>query len=371
VPRVARVSATGLFSLIALSSAGCLLYTDPINEPPRVKIAAPDRAPSRSAPARLSAEVEDDDTPADQLRRGLVWSQVSWPCDRPPAPATVQTGESFEVVARDVGRLCVTVTATDSRGATGSDTVMLDVMNHAPVAVLRANAPRWPSGKVRLYARVELSAAESHDQDSDPLGYTFTATGPDGKDLPLMGCDGPPADDARRCFSASAPGHYQAALVARDGLADSEPAAAVAIDVDEDHPPCLLRSDPLPLQPLVLVPRGGKRTFEVLAVDDDGEPLGTGPAPLGPPVFVWSKADDGKPMVRLGGSNAPRMDVSEGLFDVVRPGDQPRVRVEVRDRIRDEQLQQRLVLPPCPEDTAVCMVDGCLRWTTWKVQFFP
>src|SRR5439155_12502392 len=176
------------------------------------------------------------------------------------------TGPMFEVVARDVGDLCVRVVATDSLGARSEEaTLALTVSNNAPTADLRALAPRSPSGKMRLYARVELSAAGSRDPDGDRLTYSWVATRPDGQSLALAPCDAAIPDEARRCFSASVPGHYQASVTANDGLRDSAP-QTVGLDVDEDLPPCLIKSDPQTLQPVALVPAGGKRTFEVLVV---------------------------------------------------------------------------------------------------------
>jgi hypothetical protein len=369
VTRVAGVSATRLGLLLALTSAGCLLYTDPINEPPRVRILPPAHPPSRSLLTVLSADVEDDEDPTADLQARLLWTMTPGPCDRPAGPPTMKTGDKFSLMTTDLGDLCVRVVATDSRGATAESAPLpLTIANHRPTPALQAVAPRSSSGKVRLYARVELSAAGSKDDDGDPLRYDgWSAEGPDGRDQPLAPCDALPMDPSRRCFSAQMPGRYLARVTVADGL--ESPATSMSFEVDQDQPPCLLRTDPQPLQPLVLVPRGGKRTFEVLAADDDGEPFGTTPPTLGPPVFVWSRADDGKPMVRLA-RNAPRLDVSEGLFDDVRPGDQLRVRVEVRDRLREEQLQLREIPPPCPETQDVCEVDHCLRWVTWKVQFF-
>jgi hypothetical protein len=368
VTRVAGVSATRLGLLLALSSAGCLLYTDPVNEAPRVRILPPDHKPTRSGITVLNADVEDDEDAAADLLGRLVWTMTPGPCDHPAGPPLRETGDRFTLMSGDLGDLCVRVVATDSRGAaTESAPLALTIENHDPVAALQAVAARSSSGKVRLYAQVELSAAGSSDEDGDMLRYDgWTAHGPDGHDQPLGPCQAAPADPSRRCFPAQMPGRYQAGVMVDDGLR-SKP-ASTSFEVDEDQPPCLLRTDPVPLQPLVLVPRGGKRIFEVLAADDDGEPFGTTPPALGPPVFVWSRADDGKPMVRLG-RNAPRLDVSEGLFDDVRPGDKLRVRVEVRDRLREEQLQLRQIPPPCAETDDVCKVGECLRWVTWKVQF--
>jgi hypothetical protein len=345
------------------------VYTDPINEPPRVRIVPPVQKPTRNATTVLSAEVDDDEDAPALLRQHLVWTMTPGLCDRPTAGPTMQTGDSFMLMTGQLGDLCVRVVATDSRGATTeADPLPLRIDNHDPRPALEAVAPRWPSGKVRLYAPVELSAAGSKDDDNDKLRYDgWSAHGPDGHDQPLAPCQAAPDDPARRCFSAQLPGRYDARVTVADGLVS--PSAMTSFEVDQDQPPCLLRTDPLTLQPLVLVPRGGKRTFEVLAVDDDGEPFGTTPPALGPPIFVWSRADDGKAMVRLT-RNSPRLDVSEGLFDEVRPGDQLRVRVEVRDRLREEQLQLREIGPPCPETQDVCEVDHCLRWVTWKVQFF-
>jgi hypothetical protein len=363
-----------MFAVLALMGTGCLLYTDPVNEAPTVKIVPPARQPTRSGTTLLSAVVQDDEDPPDQISAGLVWTQTPGPCGMPAGDPMTRVGRDFTVMPQ-LGEFCVRVVAQDSRGATRDDTLGMTISNNPPAPDLQATAARSPSGKVRLYAKVELTAAGSTDPDEDPLTFPkWSVTGPDLQPVPLVACEAAivmtAKTDARRCFTAGQPGRYRAEVTADDGIA-SVASKPVQLEVDVDLPPCLKTTDPLVLQPLVLVPSGGKRTFEVLSVDDDGEPFPTPASALGPPIFVWSRADDGKAMVRLGGNNAPSLPVSEGLFDVVRPGDQLRVRVEVRDRLREEQLQQRLAQPPCPEEMDVCQVDGCLRWTTWKVQFFP
>jgi hypothetical protein len=346
---------------------GCVLFTDDINEPPRVLDIEPAGGRVFRGPQQFTARVADDQDDPSAIT--LEWASMAGDC--PPADTALagvdsMTGPTYQLTLRAMGKVCVRVVAIDHNGARAALQKAFAVGNREPEAKLIRTARAWPSGKVRLYAMVQLSD-ESVDPDGDTLTRTFSLTRPDGTAAAPAECA--PAQPTRRCFAADKPGHYEAGIAVSDGQAPLK-TFTLPIDVDDDHPACLLKSDPAPFQPVVMVPHGGKRAFEVLEVDDDGEPYPALPARGAETVFVWSKGAGGEVPARIG-ATGPVLTVTEGLFENPRPGDQFRIRLEVRDRLTEERLQQRLIRPPCAEETDVCEVDGCLRWTTWKVQFFP
>jgi hypothetical protein len=372
---VAVRRATAVTLLICLASAGCLLFTDDINEAPRVTaillmgnppVATPTL--SRRIEHRLTAHTSDDQDRPESL--ALHWSKARGRCSEGGMPGAAKVGHEYLLSEDADGSVCVRVVAIDHQGARSDErTQDFDIKNGAPTAVLTRRAAMSPRGKVRLYALVELSGEASSDPDKDDLKFTFEVTLPGGAKMKPGPCTSRPAK-ARACFPAETPGQYEARLEVEDG-GEPVPATPLSFEVEEDGPPCLLSSDPLPLQPLVLVARGARRTFEVRQVDDDGSPYPSISGRYGETIFVWSKGTDGDgPLTRVAGQ-APTLDVSEALFDNARPGDRFRIRVEVRDPPIDQRMQQRLLGPPCDEKQDLCEVAGCLRWVTWKVQFYP
>ena len=367
--------ATAITWLIALASAGCLLFTDDINEVPRVTAILVRGNPAVATPTlsrriehQLTAQASDDQDRPEALV--LRWTKAPGKCADGKTPGAPQDGPEFSLSEETDGFVCVRVVAIDHQGARSDERGQdFQIQNGRPTAVLTRRAAMSPRGKVRLYAQVELSGEESADPDKDDLKFTFEVTLPGGAKMKPGPCTSRPGK-ARVCFSAETPGQYEARLEVEDG-SGPVPATPLSFEVEEDGPPCLLSSDPLPLQPLVLVARGARRTFEVRQVDDDGSPYPSISGRYGETIFVWSKGSDGDgPLTRVAGQ-APTLDVSEALFDNARPGDRFRIRVEVRDPPIDQRMQQRLLGPPCDEKQDLCEVAGCLRWVTWKVQFYP
>jgi hypothetical protein len=373
VALVALARATAAALLLVFPCGGCLLFTDEINEAPQVTAILPEMIPlfrpAIPGPvAELTAIVKDDRDPPDTLIR--EWTLSPGDCRMAAAPGGVSRDHKYQLKLLPQRVQCVRVVAIDSRGARSQEYFReLNVANRDPMPSLERRAPTWQdNGKVKLHSRVELTAERSRDEDQDPLTFKFEATMPDGTKVEPGPCPSP--SDERRCLSAASVGRYEATVTVSDGQRPVK-AEPLVFEVDEDRPPCLELADPLPLQPLVLVPRGTRRTFEVRQVTDDGAPYPPEAGRDGETIFVWSKgAEGGGSLLRIAG-NAPTLDVGEALFDNPRPGDQFRIRVEVRDRLVEERMQQRLLGPPCPEKQELCVVGTCRRWVTWKVQFFP
>jgi hypothetical protein len=391
VASVISVRAVGALALLSSTIGGCLLYTDEINEAPSLTIQAPTFEPFRGADTTVTAQVSDD-------RDGLEALQVSWvksegPCPAdpdaaPPAPdLAAMPGRGllqFILKIQSFGPVCLFARATDTQGASGPwRHKQFQGKNRAPRAAFEITPRPRADGSIPLYSRVVVSPAKSVDDDGDPLTHHWQITTPDGPlDQASSRC-APDAPAGARCFVPHTPGQVTIQLVVQEALppglavASSAP-EMTALMVDDDRPPCLEQSDPEIYQKLVLIETGRKAIFSVSSVRDDGEPY-PGPGEKGQTIFVWSVSKPGgkleDPLEYLT-VNRPSIEVSDVLFGNPRPGDQFRLRVEVRDAEVQTKLGLGRASPICLESQDVCKDrsrDGaeCVRWTTWTVQFHP
>lgn len=367
---MALARATVAASVLTSICGGCLLFTDEINEAPRVtglshkggKLLRAD------APKILKADVTDDRDPFERLV--LTWRLSPTRCaERRLPPAAGWDGFEYRLELPQQREFCVSVVAKDTWGAASVEhAVDFTMDNRAPKAKLEQRAPAWKNGRVKLYATVELDGHGSADEDDDELVYRFSVTLPDGSKIDPGPCAQRPGKE-RRCFPVEVPGRYAAQLVVEDSAIEASLPADLTFEVEEDRPPSLELSDPLPLQPLVVLTPGTRRPFQALQVTDDGSPYPSEGGRHGETIFVWYKGGQGDgPLMRLA-AGGPVLEVSEALFDNPRPGDQFRIRLEVRDRLVDQAMQQRLLGPPCPEKQDLCEIGESRRWVTWKVQF--
>jgi hypothetical protein len=101
---------------------------------------------------------------------------------------------------------------------------------------------------------------DASDPDSDPLTYTYTATG---------GSVTGTGPDARWSSSGTAPGTYTVNSKVDDGKGGTASCAAdIKVEEKPNHPPTISCSaDRSPIQP------GGRATITSVASDPDGDPL--------------------------------------------------------------------------------------------------
>jgi len=409
----------------ALGLSGCLLFTDPINKAPVVKIVQVTDEVVRDIPAKFTATVSDDnDSPASLL---LEWAEFkssqlpycSWitPATRDSQykSTTLDSFEPYTFTTDSPDRVCVCARTTDHNGATGLGCSKAIIpVNPTPVATIE-DVSGNPSGQTRpLCSKVHLSAEGSTFPTGDQLqpgeqvqfNWSLQYTGADsaGKSVQLSKCADlatGQSDQQHQCFYAAGPGTYTVTLSITDSLGSTgtptttstSETATFVVPVNVDTPPCLQRTDPDVYSQRILLSRnadlGGtyqSRTFTVLGVADDCNPYPSVPLLGGntssPPVFVWSVLDSTQhsPSWIQQVNATTSFTVSQVMFPNARPGDTIGLRVEVRDQaVQDSLRSGGQVCSVNPPDTspAICCGDACgtpndcVRWTTWTVQFQP
>jgi hypothetical protein len=393
--------------------SGCLLFTDPINEAPKVKIQRPSGEVVRGQSADFRvAELSDDRTPPSRLR--LEWHEFEAQAEgcgaitaeawRGLSPRLLDRDAPYTFWSRELEVVCVCVRATDLDGAAAHDCARIVPVNPPPEAAIK-DVTGVASGALRpLCSNVRLSADGSRYQDGDTLAAHWTleyaGSDPKGSTLRLSECAGAPgAEDSalspselQRCFAAKAPGVYTvrltlAATPPGAGAASTltSPPAVYVVKVDVDQPPYLERTEPdVHARWIVLSDTSApeqtyyRRDFTVLSAADDCEPF---PAPADAPTkgaqFVWSVLDPTRsPAWVYQTTTGNTFTVSQASYPNARPDDVIKVRVEVRDAAVERLYGSGI--SPCAESVDVCCHGGActgvndrVRWTTWTVQFLP
>jgi hypothetical protein len=386
----------------ALGLSGCLLLSHPVNKAPTVKI-APKDAPSaiyrHTTLNFVVTAISDDKDSADTLQ--LRWndfpldegktcngiSSGDWPKNRSPVEA--QDGHSFDVDSLKV--TCVCAQVTDQSGATGQDCYRVSPQNAPPKAVIIDVSGAVSSQPRPLCSQIHLTGEESDYSPEDPVDFQwrieYSGSDSGGKAVQLGECAGVGSKrNAHRCFNTSVAGTYKITLTLVDS-ADSPPTTSVAdpfmVVVNGDAPPCIRRTEPDVLAQYTMLSRGElggsyqSRTFKALSVDDDCEPYPALSNSTGSTQFVWSvrdatrPSDAGPPRWTPQTITGDSFTVVQGQFPDARPGDEIKVRLEVRD-----SAVQRMYSDPnysvCDESTDICVdANNCVRWTTWTVRFQP
>jgi hypothetical protein len=378
VAAVSQVRASVVLASLLPGLGGCLLFTDAINEAPTVTIEAPTLEPFRGASLVIAARVHDDADAPERL--AVKWVEVAGACPKDeaaePPLGTAHDGLQVTLVIKTADPVCLYARAVDSQGAPSPwRHKQFVAINRRPKAVIDVSPAPTTNNMIPLYSRVVLSPAQSSDDDGDPLDYKWELQTLAGPAVALNEC-GERMPAASRCFVPRDPaGRYRVRLVAFERgpggmMGQASETQEQLLAIEEDRPACLELSSPPLRQELVLIRSRETRTFEVLSVNDDGEPY-PGPGENGAPSFWWtlSPLEAGRPARTLKGGAS--FEVGESLFGTPRFGDQFTVRVEVRDRHFESALD-RTISAPCPDSESTCVdKDGCMRWTTWKVQFFP
>ena len=398
----------------ALGLSGCLLFTDPINKAPVVKITEPSISDPviRGKTVGYMATVQDEDSlatlfidwaefyPSNQNQQGCGWvTPGTWASQETKSLAP---DVPHQFAAQSLAGFCMCARVTDHNGATGQDCRWITPVNSAPSATI-VDVSGDPSGLPRrpLCSLVHLSAESSTFFDGDKFDWTIKYTGADaaGKSVLLSECDGVTEDKSslHRCFYAVGPGTdtglYTVTLTITDSGTATPVSATFDIPVEKDTPPCLQQTQPDVYARRILLSRNAdlvgayqSRTFSVLSVADDCNPFPSVPLPGGkasaPPQFVWWVLDStqASPSWIQQVNTTSSFPVSQDQFPNARPGDTIGVRVEVRDKaVQDLYKSGGQVCSINPPDTspAICCGDACgtpndcVRWTTWTVQFQP
>jgi hypothetical protein len=296
-----------VLGLMVLVLEGCLLFTDPVNSPPHVVIGAPTDAVIRGKSVTVPATVSDPDGGPVTLD----WTTANGACPRGqlglanvPAGNTVRSRLSaptftFTFPADGTDTVCVFVVATDDHGATDVEALDVPLENQPPVADLRVIQPSTPNsrGKYDLYTVFHLSAALSSDPNGDMLQmpvFNPNPVPPAASHEPLSPCASAIPNPLVACLDVgSRSGLYEIDLTVSDGTLVSAP-AAVRLEVEDDHPPCIKATDPDPASSPIILGPGEARTFTVREVLDDGSPLPPpGEGMHTPPTFAWKVRENG------------------------------------------------------------------------------
>jgi hypothetical protein len=130
------------------------------NNPPTATITAPADGSSFAA----GASVAFSGTGSDPEDGALTGASLVWSTD---LDGQIGTGVGFSTTALSIGVHTITLTATDSNGATGTDQITVTVTNNPPTATIT----NPPSGSIVLVG----------------VSILFTGTGSDPEDGPLTG----------------------------------------------------------------------------------------------------------------------------------------------------------------------------------------
>lgn len=376
-----------VFCLLASGTAGCLLFTDPINSAPTVAISAQQDPLQlvRSLDAKFTAVASDPDQGTDSL--SFDWYRNKT-CDRvldgSPENANRSIG-SFTFQPTDLGSGCVGVVVTDKHGATATATLNYIVVDQPPIAVLEiltTAGQRAPiAGQpypIALFSELTLSGAKSSDPDDikpTPIWHVYSA---DGTGVLMPGCPDNSKGASFCTFSTSTPGTYSVQLVVSDDYKNT--AAEQLIEVAEDELPNIVLDSAQPLPPTspndppLFLLADQANSFTINRVEDDGDPYPSSD-PLNPTAspagFVWFLHDYSTDNFfhRWIGSG-PTFTVPAGKYQ---PQDTIQVRVEYHDRVTACQPRT----PGCDAAFAACDVNATIcyapyrrvEWVTWTVTF--
>jgi hypothetical protein len=369
---VRRFVQTTAVALLAATVPACLLYTDAINSAPQVMIVPP---ASVHANEQITFQASASDPDGDPLT--LTWERVNRACadvtsDDWESGAERSKSETFQMQVAGHEPFCVRVVAEDRHGArTASKPFDGAPANRPPTMIkLGVDGATAAISAYPLYTTVRLAVSPLTDDDGDPVTFTWKAVDPGGVDRTkdLLACD-PLQPESVRCFAAERSGPYTVSVDATDGLpGGNAPTASLILPVMEDAPPCIEVSDPsAETSAVVMAVTDPARRFEVRRVKDDGHPYPAGPR--GGTTFHWFTASEDKPFRHELGYDFPTFEVGAARFDDARPGSWYRVRVEVRDPLREEPGELARLEATC-QGSRLCEAPvGCVRSITWNVRF--
>jgi hypothetical protein len=363
-----RLSAAGALALLS----GCL-FTDPVNMRPTIQsIDVQGGAVKRGQPAKFSAVANDPEGDALTYSWAVVagecptdLSPASWPPH--PAPGTSMLEVQAEQTA---AKFCVWAFVRDHYGAEAAAHYEASPINSPPTAVLAVEQPE-PAKTYPAFTTFRLSAVGSSDPENDPLTPTWSLVAPTGSKASLERCVA--TEERIRCLYADVDGEYDVTVVVSDqagGATAPESTKKQILYVDPDAPPCLRLASPAfsqePLVHVLDISNGSQAqvdAFEILKVDDDGDPF---PAKSDKPNllrFAWFVGVNEGPLAPVNNNGERRYAIPEGTY---RLGDTVRVRVQISDRLTERASREFL---SCG-DAAFCpLADECFQRATWTVSY--
>ena len=362
-------------ALIASTSTQCLLYTDPINVPPVIEDIVGPPTVHRNKMATFTAVVRDENQPAETLsQQWYIRDASAVPCPTTSLDdALVQSAglspftPPMQVTRPQDGGFCLWLIVTDSEGAQAFAGKSFIVENQPPQARIShrdfkvgATTTGPATLEVPLYSDVHLSAQGSQDPDDEALTYAFRVIPPPGVPEPndCGRSDEPPTELCRRLMAA---GEYRFELTVSDGKIESAPESMVVQALD-DAPPCIRTTVPPFDLPRIVAFANETTTFQVVRIDDDGDPFPKNGASTGPGrmAFYWrirrNKAGD---FDRYASTQMTQLSYAPNTF---RPGEVVEVRLDYLDRVDRSDTH-------CPAEGG-CETpagSGCWQRVTWTV----
>jgi hypothetical protein len=380
-----------LLCLLASETAGCLLFTDPVNTAPIVSISTQDDPNNlvRSKTTYFTADAFDPDQSADSLR--FDWYQGKT-CDSafagPPASLPTLGHSPFPFRPTELGTGCIAVVVTDSRGATATATLNYTVVDQAPIAVITipqaTGQPASVAGQsypLALYSQITLSGADSHDPEEDLKLLTLIwSVYADSTQILLPGCPDISKGPYVCTFATTNPGSYRVKLVVSDssGLQDT---AEQAIEVADDQLPDIIIDSAEPLPPTspnespLLLLANLDNAFTINRVEDDGDPYPSSdplnPEPASPAGFVWFfRLDQAGQLFQRWIGGGPTFTIPANMF---KPQQTVQVRAEYHDRVTACQPKTpgcNAVFAACDPNATICYSSNFrAQWVTWTVTF--
>jgi hypothetical protein len=356
-----------LFGALAASTAGCLLYTAPVNTPPVVTMSGPTMV-FRGDTATFDAVASDEHQASlllewrtQAIERGAACPPGAGGLEVPPVQVSPSSRFNFQGPPAP-GVVCVWVVARDDRNAPAWDGGAIEVKNRPPEAVIEVLRPTAAApGSYPLYAAARLTS-KSRDDDHDPLTSVWQLTTPDGKTSTPPGC--PMAtDDA--CVELDRPGPYRFELAVRDPFG-AEARQEQTLMVAEDHPPCIATTMPDFRIGAGVIPQKSSESlrFELDVVDDDGDPFP--PADNRTPTLAWEWRFDDEQTVHRQPYAFPALEFAASVLSP-HAGHKLRVSLTYQDRV-SRDLSRCSDSEPLCELPPVDPARHCYQRVGWTVQ---
>jgi len=366
---VAKFGCLAFTFLVASGSWGCLLYTDPINHAPEVKLTGDTQVNWGKGRARYHAEARDPDQSAASLT--YEWRRQLGGCPTPDAatvaPIVGPSAPDFDDDDTFTEPFCVWVVVRDRDKAFAFDKLSTQVVHQQTTAALDVIKPKATSDDhYPLFSAVRLSGAGSNDPEKGKLMFGWVLTR-DGGPVTHAACSEAPDTDI--CFTADQPGDYKVTLTVKDARGGESKEMRTLV-IEPDAPPCIRSTKPeFGLARIVRNP-DDELTFQVFSVEDDGDPFPARDGQTSTYAFTatwWMEGEN--PSNPSGRRPADQAQNALVRFEPqhFRNGDTAYVRIQVTDRVnRDRDFMS---CAPDKRDCALGKDPTCFQWVTWKVDF--